>query len=267
MPFALIGYFLAIHPEDSVFSWKLFVLVVLCMIFARNAAMSFNRVTDRFIDKRNPRTASREIPAGVIHPRNAFIFTVINAILFILTTYLINKLVFYLSPVALFIVLIYSYTKRFTILCHFVLGLGLGLAPIGAYLAVTGEWNYIPLIFSLIIFLWVAGFDILYSIQDEQFDKEESLKSLPAIYGRVKAQIVSAMLHAIVTFLVVKIGVVLNSGTLYWIGAVAFIALLVIHHLIVISTKDEKKFNVAFATLNGTSSIVYAFFTILSFYY
>ncbi|MFO8021917.1 MAG: UbiA-like polyprenyltransferase [Perlabentimonas sp.] len=266
MPFALVGFFLATQYHSYDFSWKLFALVVLCMVFARNSAMSFNRVTDRFIDKRNPRTASREIPSGVIHPRHAFLFSVINALLFIITTFFINKLVFYLSPIALLIILGYSFTKRFTILCHFVLGLGLALAPIGAYLAVSGSWSYLPILFSIIVFLWVSGFDILYSLQDVEFDKEEALRSIPAVFGTIKARVLSAMIHSAATFIVVKAGILMDTGYLYWIGALIFILLLIAQHII-IKPNSAHRINLAFATLNSIASLVYAIFIILSLYY
>jgi 4-hydroxybenzoate polyprenyltransferase len=265
LPFALIGYFYAIYHTDFTFTPKLFALILLCMVFARNAAMSFNRVTDRFIDKRNPRTANREIPSGKIHPRNAFIFSMLNALLFVVTTFFINKLVFYLSPLALLVVLGYSYTKRYTMFCHFILGLGLSLAPIGAYLSVTGSWALIPIIFSIIVLLWVSGFDILYSIQDEEFDKEESLKSIPAILGWRRARIISGILHGGVIALTLKVGYLIDTGLYYWIAAAIFIALLVMQHLVV-KKNSEKRINFAFATLNGLASLLYAIFTVLSFY-
>lgn len=265
LPFALIGYFLAIYQTNLNFTPKIFVLVLLCMVFARNAAMSFNRVTDRFIDKRNPRTANREIPSGKIHPRNAFIFSILNAILFIVTTFFINRLVFYLSPLALLIVMGYSYSKRYTMLCHFILGLGLSLAPIGAYLSVTGQYAVAPLLFSSIVFLWVSGFDILYSIQDEEFDKEESLKSIPAIFGWKKARIFSIILHALVVILVIKVGILIGTGIYYWVATWIFISLLILQHLVV-KKNSEKRINFAFAWLNGLASLLYALFTIISFY-
>ena len=265
LPFALIGYFYAIYHTDFTFTPKLFALILLCMVFARNAAMSFNRVTDRFIDKRNPRTANREIPSGKIHPRNAFIFSMLNALLFVVTTFFINKLVFYLSPLALLVVLGYSYTKRYTMFCHFILGLGLSLAPIGAYLSVTGSWALIPIIFSIIVLLWVSGFDILYSIQDEEFDKEESLKSIPAILGWRRARIISGILHGGVIALTLKVGYLIDTGLYYWIAAAIFIALLVMQHLVV-KKNSEKRINFACATLNGLASLLYAIFTVLSFY-
>lgn len=266
LPFALIGYFLAIYPVDFEFSTKTLILVILCMIFARNAAMSFNRVTDRFIDKRNPRTATREIPSGKIHPRHAFLFSMLNAIFFIVTTYFINKLVFYLSPVALLVVLGYSYTKRFTVFCHFILGLGLALAPIGAFLAVSGKWAILPVLYSLIVLFWVAGFDIVYSLQDEEFDKEEALRSIPAVLGRKKSTFISIFLHALVALLVVKTGLIQQTGVLYWIGAILFVGLLVYQH-IAIRLSNYNRIDFLFATINGLASILYATFIILSLYY
>ena len=266
LPFALIGYFLAIYPDDFDFSLKTLLLVILCMVFARNAAMSFNRVTDRFIDKRNPRTATREIPSGKIHPRHAFLFSMINSILFIITTFFINKLVFYLSPVALMVILGYSYTKRFTVLCHFILGLGLSLAPIGAYLAVTGKWNIVPVLYSFIVLLWVSGFDIIYSLQDEEFDKEELLRSIPAVFGRKKATIIAAVLHTSVALLVIKTGIIQQTGLFYWVGALFFIGFLVFHH-VAIRRSATNRIDFLFAMLNGLASLFFALFNILSFYY
>lgn len=266
LPFALVGAFLAFHSVDFDFNSRILVFVVLCMVFARNAAMSFNRVTDRFIDKRNPRTASREIPAGKIHPRNAFLFSVANSILFIVCTYFINPLVFMLSPVALLVILGYSYTKRFTVFCHFILGLGLALAPIGAYLAVTGRFALLPVLYSVIVFLWVSGFDIIYSIQDEEFDREEALSSIPAVLGKTKATVIAIALHLLTAGFVVAVGYVQGNGMLYWIGASLFIALLAHQHILIL-TKGKEKIGFAFATYNGLASLVYATLTILSFYY
>src|SRR5262249_24360264 len=157
---------------------KMLVPVVLCMIFARSAAMAFNRWLDRHFDARNPRTAIREIPKGIITANHALIFTIVSCVAFLLTCWFINSLCFFLSPVALFVVLFYSYTKRFTPLCHLVLGLGLSLAPIGAYLAVTGQFAALPVIFSLAVIFWVSGFDIIYALQDEEFDKSNNLYSM-----------------------------------------------------------------------------------------
>ena len=163
MPFALIGFFLGITHSNVSLNWKLLVLVVLCMIFARSAAMAFNRYIDREIDTANPRTNMvREIPNGSIKAKSALIFVIINCLLFVTATWFINQLCFYLSPIALAVILGYSYTKRFTALCHLILGLGLALAPLGAYLAVTAEFALLPLFFSVAVLFWVGGFDYLF---------------------------------------------------------------------------------------------------------
>ena len=206
LPFALLGFSLAtIHNSDSV-SWKLLGLVLLCMLFARNAAMSFNRWADRHIDGINPRTAQREIPAHLIGERSALIFSLTNALLFVAATWFINPLCFYLSPVALIVILGYSLTKRFTALSHFVLGLGLALAPTGAYLAVTGTFNWIPVIISLSVLFWVSGFDIIYALQDDEFDRENHLRSIPVMMGRKNALNLSLVLHIITALLLIAAG-------------------------------------------------------------
>jgi len=264
MPFALIGFFLAYKVTQANFNWSILILVILCMVFARNAAMSFNRVVDRYIDIKNPRTSSREIPKGIISAKSAILFTILNAILFITSTWFINRLVFFLSPIALSVILLYSYTKRWTILCHLVLGLGLSLAPIGAYLSVTGRFDLVPILYSIIVLFWVGGFDIIYSLQDEDFDKLESLKSIPAAVGKKYALRIAAIFHFIVAFVVVIVGLKVNASNWYWAGSIIFIALLVYQHSIV-SPKDIKRVNLAFATTNGVASIIFAIFNILNY--
>jgi len=192
MPFALIGFFLATKSHD--FDWMILTYVILCMIFARSAAMGFNRYLDRESDSRNPRTSkSREIPNGKINAKSALIFVIINCLLFIGSTYLINTTCLLLSPLALLIILGYSFTKRFTIFCHLILGLGLSLAPIGSYIAVTNSFDLIPILFSLTVIFWVSGFDIIYSLQDEKFDKKERLKSIPVTFGAKASLIISSV--------------------------------------------------------------------------
>ncbi len=266
MPFAFIGFFLACKISGSSISIVLFVLVVLCMVFARNAAMSFNRYLDRDIDKKNKRTQLREIPSGVIKPKSALAFVIINSILFIATTYFINSLCFYLSPVALIVILGYSFFKRYTALCHFILGTGLSLAPIGAYLSVTGRFDLLPLLFSVIVFFWVSGFDIIYSLQDIDFDKSENLNSMPTLLGKRKALILSAILHIFSSIVVLYIGYYAHFDVFYWIGAVIFIGLLWYQHSIV-KPYDLSRVNIAFATTNGIASIIYAVFTILNLFF
>ncbi|WP_374164856.1 UbiA-like polyprenyltransferase [Arcticibacter sp. MXS-1] len=186
MPFAFIGFFLAISTTEYQFDWTKLAFMILCMVFARNSAMAFNRYLDRDFDAKNPRTSLRDIPAGRISAKNALLFTLVNCVLFIFTTYFINDICFYLSPVALAVVLGYSFTKRFTPLCHLILGAGLGLAPLGTYLVVTGKFALLPILFSMAVLCWVSGFDIIYSLQDDEFDRQENLYSIPAWLGRKK---------------------------------------------------------------------------------
>ena len=226
LPFACIGFTLALQEGFS-FSLKLFLLVVLCMATARNAAMAFNRFIDRKFDALNPRTAIREIPAGIINPKNALFFIIINCLLFVIATYFINTICFYLSPVALFVVLFYSYTKRFTPLCHLVLGCGLALAPIGAYLAVTGLFAWLPLLFSFTVFTWVSGFDIIYALQDEAFDREHHLNSIPVLLGTKGAMIFSKILHLFSIAFVLLAGYIGDFNFLFWIGASLFTGLII----------------------------------------
>jgi 4-hydroxybenzoate polyprenyltransferase len=259
LPFALIGFSLAIHLSPGSFSWWLLVEVLLCMVFARNAAMAFNRYADREFDKMNPRTAVREIPAEVIMPKSALFFVILNSVLFIATTYFINPLVFYLSPVALLVVLGYSYTKRFTWLAHLILGLGLSLAPIGAYLAVSGRFDILPILYSCIVLFWVAGFDIIYAMQDEEFDKSQNLKSIPVFLGKRGALNFSSSIHSLSIVFIIMAGIIGDVGVLFWIGASTFIALLIYQHFLV-KPNDLSKVNLAFFTTNGIASVVFAAF-------
>lgn len=238
-----------------------FILVLLCMVFARSAAMAFNRYLDRSFDAKNPRTAIREIPAGIISANSALLFTIINSVLFVIATFFINTICFALSPVALLVVLGYSYTKRFTPLCHLVLGLGLSLAPIGAYLAVTGVFAVLPVLFSFTVLFWVSGFDIIYALQDEEFDKQYELKSIPAWLGKTKALRVSEFLHVLSAFCVTAAGYYGNFSWLYWIGVAVFIGMLLYQHSIV-KPNDLSKVNIAFMTANGIASVVFAVFVI-----
>lgn len=261
LPFAISGYFLAISREEYSFSLRILLLVVLCMVFARNAAMGFNRYADEKFDAMNPRTASREIPAGIISKKSALIFVVINSILFIISAGMINRLTLILSPVALFIILGYSLTKRFTVLCHFILGLSLSLAPTGAYISVTGRFDLLPVIYSFIVLTWVSGFDIIYSLQDDEFDRSMNLHSIPALTGRKKGLLISMILHVLTILFVIAAGIAGRSGILFWAGAAIFILLLIYQHVIV-RPHDISRVNLAFATTNGIASIIFAIFVI-----
>ena len=235
------------------------------MVFARNAAMAFNRYLDRNIDAQNPRTIIRDIPSGRISSIEALIFTIINSLLLILTTLLINRLCFYLSPVALAVVLGYSYTKRFTPLCHLILGLGLALAPIGAYLVVTGEFAMLPVYFSFAVLCWVSGFDIIYALQDEEFDCENKLNSIPAWLGRKKALQISAILHVMAVVFVALPYFFSGLSWFYLAGVLFFIILLIYQHQLV-RPDDLSKVDRVFFTTNGIASVVFAVFFLLDAY-
>jgi 4-hydroxybenzoate polyprenyltransferase len=265
MPFALIGFFLAVMVTDQVHFWKLLVEIVLSMVFARNAAMGFNRYLDRRFDGLNPRTAQREIPAGLVSAPKALTFVVINAILFGLVAWEINPLCFALSPVALLVILGYSFTKRITPLCHFVLSLGLSLAPIGAWLAVTGAFAVTPVLFSGVVFFWVSGFDIIYACQDVEFDQQYRLQSIPVLVGVRKALNISILLHLLTFIFVILAGIAIEANWIFWLGAALFGVLMAYQHLIV-KADDLSRVNLAFGTTNGIAGVVFAAFVIGSLY-
>jgi len=269
MPFALLGFFLGVLDE-GLFQWADLLLVIACMVFARSAAMAFNRYLDRDIDARNPRTAQREIPAGIIQPTQVLRFVWINAVLFMAAAWLLNPLCFYLSPIALAIILGYSYTKRFTALCHFVLGLGLALAPIGAYLAVTGHFSILPIVYGLAVLSWVAGFDIIYALQDEAFDRHYQLHSIPAALGKVRALQLARGLHFFSAVAIILAGMLLAQryvqvGWLHWAAVAVFCGLLVFQHRLV-RPNDLSRVNLAFFTTNGVASLVFGLLVIADFY-
>jgi len=266
LPFALTGYFLAVKWAGFELRILDLVLITLCMLFARNSAMGFNRYIDREYDSSNPRTAQREIPSGKISPRAALTFVIINSLLFIVCSFFLNDLVFYLSFVALIVILGYSLTKRFTFLCHLILGLGLSLSPIGAYLAITGKFNLLPILFSFIVLFWTTGFDIIYALQDVDFDQDINLKSIPSYFGIRKSLIISGFIHLLTAGFIIAAGFLGDFGLIYWIGSGIFIFLLFYQHIIV-KPKDLSKINQAFFTTNGIASILFAIFTIVDLFY
>lgn len=261
LPFALLGFFMGAASVNFQLSWWLLPKVILCMLFARSAAMAFNRYIDRDIDKLNARTATREIPAGIIHPKQALIFTIITSLAFVITCYFINSLCFYLSPVALAVILGYSYTKRFTALCHIVLGIGLALAPVGAYLAVTSQFAWQPILIGLAVLTWVAGFDIIYALQDTEFDTQHKLFSMPRFLGKTNALRLSSWCHLASAALLLVTAFCYNHGWAYQLGAILFIMLLVYQHRL-IKPNDLSKVNLAFFTTNGIASIIFGMLAI-----
>jgi 4-hydroxybenzoate polyprenyltransferase len=278
LPFAMVGFFLANFETGQRVSVEKLILIVMCMVFARSAAMAFNRYLDRDIDAQNPRTIVREIPAGIVSPRAALSYVVVNSVSFVITTYFINSMCFMLSPIALIVVLGYSYTKRFTAFCHFVLGLGLSLAPIGAYLAVTGRFSLLPILYSIVVLLWVTGFDIIYALQDEDFDKSLNLNSIPVRLGKKGALQLSNILHLIGGLVMCYAVYVVNTGQpsgthgggtfhyVHLVGAAIFIGLLIYQHTLV-KVNDLSKINMAFFTTNGIASVVYGSLFIIDFFF
>lgn len=266
LPFAVIAFVAALKTGGQSFNFQLFIKVLVCMITARTAAMAFNRFADRKFDLINPRTAQREIPAGVISSNNALLLVIVSSLLFVATTWFINKICFFLSPIALMVVLGYSYTKRFSALCHLILGIGLALAPLGAYIAVTGEFAILPIILAIAVFSWVSGFDIIYALQDDAFDRSQKLHSIPAWLGRKKALMVSSVLHIISGTSIVVIGWMMNYSFIYWLGALLFIGLLIYQHSIV-SADNLKRVNIAFFTTNGIASMIFAIFYCSEIYF
>ena len=275
LPFALIGFFLGYtaiqsnHDSLRDFQnmslqqlWIKFLLVLICMVSARSAAMAFNRYLDRSFDAKNPRTAIREIPAGIISAHSALRFVILSSIIFVAATWFINPVCFYLAPVALFVILFYSFTKRFTPLCHLVLGLGLSLAPIGAYLAVTGRFDVLPILFSFAVICWVSGFDIIYALQDIDFDQSQQLYSIPAVLGKEKALKVSEWLHMLSAVCVITAGIYGGFHWIYWLGIAVFAGMLIYQHSIV-KPNDLSKVNIAFMTANGIASVVFGILVIV----
>ena len=257
MPFALVAFLLALREPEGHFSLVLLLQVVGCMVFARSAAMGFNRYADRRIDALNPRTAGRDIPAGRITPRQALGFTIVNIVLFVALAWTINPLCGWLSFAALAILLGYSYLKRFTWLCHFGVGAALSIAPAGAFIATCGHLGVAAALLSLMVFFWSSGFDVLYALADEEIDRAQGLHSIPQRFGRAKAMRIAWYVHA-PEFALVPLFIIKASLTDFWgmAAGVFFLAMLVYQHLI-ISPRDLGRLDAAFFTANGIASLVF----------
>lgn len=240
--------------------------MIACVFFARNAAMSFNRIVDRTYDKNNPRTKDRDLPSGRMKVSSAYIFLAANIVLFVTTTWFLNFLCFCLSPLALAIILSYSLTKRFTFLSHFVLGLGLSIAPTGAYIAATAHFGILPLLYSAAVLFWVSGFDIIYALSDISFDRQQGLYSIPARFGVKNSLIISIALHLIALGFIFIAGIMNHNGLLFWMGFGLFTLFLFYQHYIV-KPSNLSRINFAFGTMNGISGLVLMLFFILDFYF
>ena len=254
MPFALAAAVLA--AAEHGYEWTQFVWIIVCMVAARSAAMGFNRIVDRDIDGKNPRTADRAIPAGVISLRAAWAFTLGSAAIFMASAWMLSTLCLMLSPIVLVIICGYSLTKRFTALCHLFLGLALALAPTAAWIAITDEVSATALVLSGIVGTWVAGFDIIYACQDASFDAAEGLNSVPAKLGVKGALIVSALLHVVTVGLLAALPLIEPLGPIYWVGFAVITGVLAYEHWLVRPT-DLSKVDKAFFDLNGYISLAF----------
>lgn len=263
LPFALISMLLASKglphglPPLFVILW-----IIVAMVGARSAAMAFNRLADRAIDAANPRTASRHIPAGLVSVKTATLYFVVSVVVFAFASWSLSPLCLMLSPVALAVILGYSLAKRFTPLCHLILGFGIGIAPIGAWIAVRGDLATIPLLLGAIVMLWIGGFDIIYALQDYDFDRANKVYSIPAKVGKAKALMISRLMHVIVIALLFTVGVLAHLGFIYFVGA-CVVTGLIIYEQSIVKPNDLSRVNMAFFTLNGWVSVLLFLFTAL----
>lgn len=260
MPFALMAATIAARGHWILF-WHKIGWIVVAMVGARSAAMAFNRIVDRHYDALNPRTAKRAIPAGQLTVPQVALFTVISGSLLVFAAAMLNPLALALSPAALVIALGYSYTKRFTAFSHFFLGLALSVAPVGAWIAITGRIDSPALWLGGSVICWLFGFDILYALQDTEFDKEQGLRSMPALLGNARAIVVSRLAHIVMIGLLIMVGVSAHLGVIYDI-AVALVALLIAYEQSLVKPNDLSRLDIAFFTLNGYISVGLCLLTI-----
>ncbi|MBL7996297.1 UbiA family prenyltransferase [bacterium] len=258
LPFALTSAVLAsryFHLSIEKIFW-----IIVATVGARSAAMGFNRIVDARIDSQNPRTANREIPTGVVSKTQAVLFVLASSLVLVIASYCLNDLCFRLSPVALAIVFFYSYTKRFTSLAHLFLGAALGVAPLGAWIAITGEWSWQAFVLGWGVVFWVAGFDVIYACQDYEFDKKAKLFSIPKTFGLVNALRISRLLHAMAFLILIIIGLWLALSWLYFTGVV-IVGIILVYEQNLIRVHDLSKINTAFFNMNGIISMIYFLFT------
>jgi 4-hydroxybenzoate polyprenyltransferase len=256
LPFALCGAMLA---AKGIPDWRKLLWIVVCMVAARSAAMAFNRLVDAAIDAQNPRTATRALPKGELSKGFVAAFIVAACAVFVFAAAQLNPLTLYLSPVALAIVLLYSYTKRFTRWSHLVLGFALGIAPAAAWIAITGTLDIRILILTAAVTLWVGGFDVLYACQDYDFDRRSGLNSIPQSFGIRNALLIARLLHFQVMILLSALVLVFGLGKIALVGLFAVAVLLAYEHSLV-RANDLSKMNAAFFTMNGVISVVFFVF-------
>ena len=260
LPFALTSALIAAHGFPTLFQtfW-----IVVALFGARTAAMSLNRLIDAEIDAKNPRTANRHIPRGIVKKSEALILAIIGFVLMVYSAYKLNPLAFKLSPIAILVLVLYSFTKRFTYLCHIVLGVAIALAPLGAWIVVKGSVSLSAFILSFSVGLWVAGFDIIYALQDVEFDRKEGLYSIPAVLGDERALILSKLFHILTLIGLIWIGVLEKLGFWYYIGLGVSAFLMAKEHKII--SQDRSKIGYAFFNLNGYISLTIFFFTLVNY--
>ncbi len=252
LPFAIMSAFIAAEglPSLAKLGW-----ILVAMVGARSCAMAFNRLADAEIDSKNPRTVTRAIPAGLITKGSVWVFTIVSAALLVFAAWRLNPLAFALSPVALLVIMGYSYTKRFTALSHFWLGLALSISPVGAWIAIKGQFDWTPIVLCSVVLLWTAGFDIIYACQDVNFDRKHGLYSIPARIGIRGALWLSSALHVIAVGLLFSIPLLTELGLFYYIG-VGIVVLIFIYEHAIVKPNDLSRVNLAFFTLNGMISLV-----------
>jgi len=258
LPFAIMSAFLASNgfPELSKIFW-----ILVAMAGARGCAMAFNRIADAKYDKENPRTQNRAIPVGLISKNAVWLFTIASASLLVFAAYKLNPLAFYLSPVALLVVMGYSYSKRFTMLTHLWLGLSLAIAPVGAWIAIKGEFAFVSMMLGFSVMLWTSGFDIIYACQDKEFDEKFGLYSIPKRFGIKHALQISSALHVITVLGLLCLPFFAQLRYIYMLG-VAFVSALLIYEHSIVKPGDLSRVNLAFFTLNGMVSLVLMFLAI-----
>ncbi len=264
LPFAMVGMVWASRQNGGTGwpGWGIFGLIVLCMVSARSAAMAFNRIADRDIDVENPRTRMRAIPAGMLSLHHANLFFYGSCIVFFAGSALLNPLTLALSPVALFTILFYSRTKRFTPISHFVLGISLGISPMAAWAATVGALDWRIALVSVSVALWTAGFDVIYSLQDEEFDRENGLRSLPETIGKARSLGTSRICHVLAVLLLGAAIFLVRGGVYAWVG-LAVVSALLIYEQSLVKPEDLSRVNMAFFTLNGFVSIGFIAFVLL----
>ncbi|MGC6588677.1 UbiA-like polyprenyltransferase [Paenibacillus sp. JZ16] len=258
LPFAIISM---IWAADGVPSWHVMLWSLIALVAARNGANAFNRIADLKFDAANPRTATRHMPRKLLLPREVYVFVAVNFAIFILAAGMLNPLCLGLSPAAIVLICTYSYTKRFTWLCHLYLGFTIASAPIGAWFAVTGQFAFIPFIIGTVVMLWIAGFDIIYATQDIEFDRSTGLWSIPRAFGLEGGLLISRMLHGIMIILLVSLYFIQGLGWLYLAGIAVSVILLAVEHRI-IKPSSRRRMHLASYNLNQVISLTILLFTL-----